>query len=214
MLAGNPALENLAFASTKPSRKAPVEISTADEQEVPSLVVDAGAEPLRACFNSQRAEMIIGKELGKSLLDETRQFDLELVTRALPAGSSLKTLSLNGIIPLKAVIFPSGRSVLSQVTSLNIVDTSLETTSTLFEAIAQSFPVLEELDLSGSFLTSLDGVEQLIAQGLKKLYVRGGRIENFDAIEKVAESVRHGTWQGKMLLEELDVRDNSVPRCV
>jgi hypothetical protein len=58
----------------------------------------------------------------------------------------------------------------------------------------------------------LKGVDRLVGNGLKKLDIRGARIADIETIVEIAKHVRAGTWTGKMLLEELDLRDNAIPR--
>lgn len=180
-----------------------------------SPTTNRGSGPLADLFDATRGELVVDGQLGKSLLTPERRLDLELVVDAVPTNATLHSLTISRIIMLKGFIFPSDpESPLRHIKTLRVMDTSLESSQELFDRIADLMPHMEELDLSGSFLTNLAGIERVISQGLQVLSVKGGRIDNFEAMETVAKQVRSGAWNGQMCLRELDVRDNALPRYV
>jgi hypothetical protein len=200
--------------SVKPSR---AEVESASEDDSSSARSCSGSNqrgtgPLRHLYDPVHREIVVDRSSGKDCLGSDREFDLQLVLSAVPEGMTIRKLVLDGILPLKSLRIPSGENPLKGIKELIIVNSSLESTDDLFSSLAEIMPYLEEVDLSGSLLTHLKGVDRLIGNGLKKLDVRGARIADIDAIVEIAKHVRAGTWTGKMLLEELDLRDNAIPR--
>jgi hypothetical protein len=200
--------------SVKPSR---AEVESASEDDSSSARSCSGSNqrgtgPLRHLYDPVHREIVVDRSNGKDCLRPDREFDLQLVLSAVPEGMTIRKLVLDGVLPLKSLKIPSGESQLKAIKELIIVNSSLESTDDLFSSLAEAMPYLEELDLSGSLLTHLKGVDRLIGNGLKKLDVRGARIVDIDAVVDIAKHVRAGTWTGKMLLEELDLRDNAIPR--
>lgn len=163
---------------------------------------------------SQGGEVTVEGAAGKEMLDKDRNFHLQDLAASHPPGSNLHTITLSGIIPLRGLVFPKDSSFLSSVRTLRVVNTALESNSELFPTIARTMRSLEELDLTGSFLTHLSGIDKIVSNGLVSLRLKGGRIEDFSAIENVAEQVREGSWTGKMRLEELDIRDNNIAKLI
>lgn len=103
-------------------------------------------------------------------------------------------------------------SRLANVTSLSIVNTSLRIGDDTLEQLAQTMPRLETLDLSGSRIEHIHGIQTLCANGLKRLLVKGCRITDISALEDVAKQVHEGRWKGVLQLEEVDMRDNEVEK--
>lgn len=116
------------------------------------------------------------------------------------------------VLPLRSLRFPVDDARLAQLKELSIVNSSIESTDDFFTCLADAMPDLEALDLSGSRLTHTNGIERLIQNGLKTLNLKGARVSDIEAIVDVARQVRAGTWTGRLLLEELDVRDNVIPK--
>jgi hypothetical protein len=173
---------------------------------------DKGKGPLRGCFDPSRQEIQLDRKTHAHVLEDRQTLDLQTIVDAVPFGCTLESIVINGLTTLTSIRFPTKSSVLVAVKSLSIIDSALASSPTLFDDLAQAMPNLEVLDLTGSFLTHLHGIDSLITNGLTKLYLKGGRIEDFGAIEEIAKQVHTGTWQGRLLLSEFDVRDNALPR--
>jgi Leucine-rich repeat (LRR) protein len=200
--------------SVKPSR---AEVESASEDDSSSAKSCSGSNqrgtgPLKHLYDPVHREIVVDRSSGKDCLGPDREFNLQLVLDALPEDMTIRKLVLDGVLPLKSLKIPSGESQLKAIKELIIINSSLESTDDLFSSLAEVMPCLEELELSGSLLTHLKGADRLIGNGLKKLDVRGARIADIDAIVEIAKHVRAGTWTGKMSLEELDLRDNAIPR--
>lgn len=178
------------------------------------MITNGLATSLPENFAYSQGEVTIEGTAGKEMLDEQRNFHLKDLAASHPPGSKLHTINLSGIIPLRGLVFPTNTEFLTPVRTLRVVNTALESKDDLFATIAQVMPDLEELDLTGSFLIHLAGIDKVIANGLKSLRLKGGRIEDFSAMETVAEQVRDGSWSGKLRLEELDVRDNNIAKLI
>ena len=175
-------------------------------------VHDKGKGHLQGCFNPSRQEIQLDRKTNAHALEDGKTLNLQAILDAVPSGSTLKSIVINGFITLTSIRFPTESSVLVTVKSLSIIDSALASSPTLFDDLAQAMPNLETLDLTGSFLTDLHGIDGLISHGLTKLYLKGGRIDDFGAIEEIAKQLHAGTWQGELSLSELDVRDNALPR--
>jgi len=193
--------------------------SDSSSKSEPSLYLDSvrhahdkGKGPLRGCFDPSRQEIQLDRKTHADALEGRHTLDLQTILDAVPSECTLKSIVINGFITLTSIRFPAESSALATVKSLSIIDSALASTPTLLHDLAQSMPNLEVLDLSGSFLTHLQGIDSLISNGLTKLYLKGGRIDDFGAIEEMAKQFHAATWKGRLSLSELDVRDNALPR--
>lgn len=178
----------------------------------PLITGSCGTRLARHLYNPTQREISIDKINGKDLLSPNREFDLRNCASAVPEGCTIQRLVVIDVLPLTSLRFPLGESCLAQLQELSIVNSSLESTDDLFECLAEIMPRLERLDLSGSRLTHIKGVQRLVSNGLKTLNLKGARINDIDGLTEIARHVRAGTWTGRMLLEELDVRDNVISK--
>lgn len=168
-------------------------------------------EPWSTGWDPVRSKISMTATKASEILDGQGFVDFTGLLSGIPADKHLTTLEFSGILSLKTIAFPQAR-VFERLSTLNIVNTRLTSTPTLFTTIAEAMPVLRELDLSGSMLTHVDGVADVIGIGLRRLCLQGGRIENLDGLVEVATKVREGMWTSEMRLEELDLRDNAVEK--
>ncbi|KAJ9096372.1 hypothetical protein QFC21_005193 [Naganishia friedmannii] len=168
--------------------------------------------PLIDCWDERQQSIVITRHTPTGFLDEAGGFDLQRVLDAVPATASLKTIELSGILKLKTLMIPDTDGRFANVITLSITDTSLTTDDAILERISTAMPHLETLNLSGSRMEHLNGVDSMIANGLKRLLTKGCRITQISSLVNVATELRQGTWKGSLRLEEVDIRDNSVEK--
>lgn len=137
---------------------------------------------------------------------------LQDVIDAVPGTSHLRTIEISGVLPLKGFTIPQPADRLHHVKTFSITNTSLKIDDTALNNLANAMPRLETLDLNGSRIDHIHGVERLCANGLKRLLVKGCRITDISSLNNIATQLQSGRWKGALKLEEVDVRDNSVEK--
>ncbi|KAJ9114334.1 hypothetical protein QFC22_005786 [Naganishia vaughanmartiniae] len=168
--------------------------------------------PLVDCWDERQQSIVITRDTPTGFLNEQGEFDLQHILDAVPSTASLKTIDLCAILKLKTLSIPDNGDRFANVTTLCITDTSLKADDATFERISRAMPQLETLNLSGSRIEHLKGVDRAITNGLKRLLIRGCRITDISSLVKVAEELHAGVWKGNLRLEEVDIRDNLVER--
>ena len=166
--------------------------------------------PFVQCWNAHAQSIVLTRDLPTTYLDEGT-LDLAHVTAAVPASSSLRTIEGSGVLQLKCLRIPRD-APFGNVTTLAITHTSLRIDDDTLDHLARAMPRLETLDLSGSRIQHVHGVQSLCANGLKRLLVKGCRIADISALVDVATQLHEGRWRGPLQLEELDIRDNEVAK--
>lgn len=116
------------------------------------------------------------------------------------------------MLSLKGLTIPHPCNRLEHVKTFSITNTSLKTDGATLAKLAQAMPTLETLDLSGSRIEHIHGLQQLCANGLKRLLVKGCRIADISSLNDIATQLHAGRWKGALHLEEVDLRDNSVEK--
>lgn len=175
-----------------------------------SITANLGASgPLVGRWNAQQQSIVISRDTPSTYLDDG-VLDLAHVVAGVPGSAQLRGIEVSGILQLRTLRIPD--CGLATVTSFSIVNTSLRIENDTLGRLAEAMPRLETLDLSGSRIEHIHGVQNLCANGLKRLLVRGCRIADISALEDVARQLREGRWKGSLQLEEVDIRDNAVEK--
>lgn len=168
--------------------------------------------PLISCWDERQQGIVVTRNTPTDFLDEAGRFSLQHVVDAVPLAASLKSIDLSGILKLKTLTVPEDDTRLANVTMFSITDTSLKTDDATLARISKAMPRLETLNLSGSRIEHLNGVDTLITNGLKRLLAKGCRITDISSLVTVATELHAGAWKGNLGLEEIDIRDNSVEK--
>lgn len=176
---------------------------------VPDNVEASG--PFVRCWNAQEQSIVVARDRPTSYLDGQGILDLAYVAAAVPASSSLRTIEVSGVLQLKCLRIPCDAQF-GNVTALAITNTSLRIDDGTLGHLAQAMPRLETLDLSGSRIEHVHGVQNLCANGLKRLLVKGCRIADISALVHVATQLHEGRWRAPLQLEQVDIRDNEVAK--
>ncbi|GHJ86970.1 hypothetical protein NliqN6_3372 [Naganishia liquefaciens] len=167
--------------------------------------------PFVGCWNAQQQSIVITRDLAPTYLDDAGVLDLAHIAAAVPSSSTLRSIEVSGILQLKGLHIPRDAR-LASVTCLAIINTSLRIEHDFLGQLAKAMPHLETLDLSGSRIQHITGAHDLCANGLKRLLVKGCRIADISSLVDVAQQLHMGKWLGALQLEEVDIRDNEVPK--
>jgi hypothetical protein len=178
-------------------------------QPAPTTTNLGASGPLVGCWNAQQQSIVISRDTPPTYLDDG-VLDLALVVAAVPGSPQLRGIEVSGVLQLRGLRIPDCR--LASVTTLSIVNTSLRIEDDTLERFAEAMPRLETLDLSGSRIEHIHGIQNLCTNGLKRLLVKGCRITDISALEDVARQLHEGRWKGSLQLEEVDLRDNAVEK--
>jgi hypothetical protein len=167
--------------------------------------------PLIECWDEQHQSIVVTRNMPVDYLEDGI-LHLQHVIDAVPGTSYLRTIEISGVLPLKGFTIPQPADQLHHVKTFSITNTSLKIDDTALIDLAKAMPRIETLDLSGSRIDHVHGLEQLCANGLKRLLVKGCRITDISSLNNVATQLQSGHWKGALQLEEVDIRDNSVEK--
>lgn len=180
----------------------------------PASIVPLNLEPkgpLIECWNEQHHSVVITRNTSITCL-ENGTLDLQHIVDAVPGSSQLHSIEISGALMLKGFTIPRTCNRLEHVTSFSITDTSLRIDDTALDQLAEVMPRLETLNLSGSRIDHIRGLQRMCANGLRRLLVKGCRITDVTSLNDVATQLHLGLWKGALQLEEVDIRDNSVEK--
>lgn len=167
--------------------------------------------PLIKCWNEQHQSLVVTRNTPIDCLKDGI-LDFQHMIDAIPGTSQLRSTEISGVLSLKGLTIPQACDRLGHVKTFSITNTSLKIDDMTLVMLAQAMPRLETLDLSGSRIDHIHGLEQLCANGLKRLLVKGCRITDISSLNDIAIKLHSGRWKGALRLEEVDIRDNSVEK--
>lgn len=167
--------------------------------------------PLIKCWNEEHQSVVVTRTTPVDSLDDGI-LNLQHIIDAVPDASRLRSIEISGVLSLKGLTIPHPCNRLEHVKTFSITNTSLKTDGATLAKLAQAMPTLETLDLSGSRIEHIHGLQQLCANGLKRLLVKGCRIADISSLNDIATQLHAGRWKGALHLEEVDLRDNSVEK--
>lgn len=167
--------------------------------------------PLIKCWNEEQQSVVVTRDLPIDYLEDG-VLHLQHIIDAVPGTKQLRAIDISGVLSLKGLTMPQPTLRLQHVKTFSITDTSLRIENTTLAALANVLPRLETLDLCGSRIEHIHGLQQLCANGLKRLLVKGCRIADISSLNEIAAQLHSGRWKGALQLEEVDIRDNSVEK--